>query len=69
MVSDCQTSASRAFGIASGLMLADFSGDTSRDKNPEVGSIKQQQGCGWQGLTSMVNYPIVAVWENRNWTF
>jgi len=69
VVSDCQTSVSKARSVACGLMLTDFSGDTSRDKDPEAGSVKQQQGYGWQGLTSMANYPRVAVWENRDWTF
>lgn len=38
MVSDCQTSAGRAF---TGLVLADFSADPSRDEDPEAGFVKQ----------------------------
>lgn len=51
----CQAFTSRAFSVASELMLADFSGDTSRNKDPEAGSVKQQQGCGWQGPSSIVS--------------
>lgn len=39
-MSDCQTSVGRTFSVASGLVLAGFSGDTSRDKDPEAGSVK-----------------------------